>query len=67
MSSEILSVLEYMEKEKGIASGLAVREVKRRRKVDEWFEFLEALARKTTFSERLTLDGLISVWHPEMR
>lgn len=57
----------WLEKEKGIAPGLAVRDVKLRRKVDEWFEFFETLARKTTFSERLTLDGLISVWHPELR
>jgi hypothetical protein len=35
-----------------------------RRDVDNLFERLDSLARKTILSERLTLDGLISVWHP---
>ena len=28
---------------------------------------LDGLARKTILSERLTLDGLVSVWHPQLR
>ncbi len=54
----------WLERKKGIASDLPVRNVRVERKVGEWFGFLDSLARKTMFSERLTLDGLISVWHP---
>ncbi|MHA1108041.1 MAG: signal peptide peptidase SppA, partial [Alphaproteobacteria bacterium] len=57
----------WLETKKKIATGLPVRPVKARREVGDWFDYLESLARKTTFSERLTLDGLISVWHPEVR
>jgi protease-4 len=57
----------WLEDNKGIASDLPLRDVKAERKVEEWFEYFGSLARKTMFSERLTLDGLISVWHPELR
>lgn len=32
-----------------------------------WRRLLETLAGKTLFSERVTLDGLISLWHPDLR
>ena len=57
----------WLEDSKGIATDLPVRDIKVERKVEEWFGYLGSLARKTMFSERLTLDGLISVWHPELR
>ncbi len=57
----------WLETKKEIAPGLPIRPIKARREIGEWFDYLESLARKTTFSERLTLDGLISVWHPEVR
>ena len=57
----------WLSDEKKIDPGLRVRDMKPTRKVDQWFEFLDALDRKTMFSERLTLDGLVSVWHPALR
>lgn len=57
----------WLSNERNIDSGLGVRDVKPERKIDRWFDFLDALDRKTMFSERLTLDGLISVWHPALR
>ncbi len=57
----------WLEDKKGIESDLPVRDIKVERGVEEWFEYFDSLARKTMFSERLTLDGLISVWHPELR
>jgi protease-4 len=32
-----------------------------------WTGLLSSLIGKTLFSERLTLDGLLSVWHPYIR
>jgi protease-4 len=59
--------LAWLKAEKGIDIGLPVRDVKVRREVADWLEYLGSLARKATFSERLTLDGLISLWHPDIR
>ncbi len=57
----------WLEDKKEITPDLPVRDIKVERRVEEWFDFFDSLARKTMFSERLTLDGLISVWHPEVR
>ncbi len=57
----------WLEQTRDIAADLPVRDVKIRERLSEWFDFVETLGRKTVFSERLTLDGLISVWHPELR
>lgn len=32
-----------------------------------WRDLIGSLAGKTLFSERLTLDGLVSLWHPDLR
>lgn len=57
----------WLESEKGVPTGLSVRKIKLSRDVDELIDRLDSLARKTILSERLTLDGLISVWHPQLR
>ena len=57
----------WLNQERNIDLGLRVRDVKPARKIDRWFDFLDALERKTMVSERLTLDGLVSVWHPALR
>lgn len=57
----------WLENEKNIPKDLTVRKVNLRRDVDNLIERLDSLARKTILSERLTLDGLISVWHPQLR
>lgn len=57
----------WLEDSRDIAGGLPVREVRPDRGVAEWFEQIEGIARKTVLSERLTLDGLVSVWHPDLR
>lgn len=55
---------------KGVPRGLAVKELKIERE-DAWPELLGGavsfLTGKTYLSERLKLDGLVAVWHPEMR
>lgn len=61
------AAIEWLERDKSVAPDLPVHDVKIRGEVDRWIDFLDALGRKTVFSERLTLDGLISVWHPQLR
>ncbi|MAI49830.1 MAG: signal peptide peptidase SppA [Rhodospirillaceae bacterium] len=55
----------WLEKEKEVPKDLRVLTVNQRRDVDNLIERLGSLARKTILSERLTLDGLISVWQPQ--
>ena len=59
--------LQWLRTEKKIAAGLSVRDVRIHRDVEAWFDRLTGLARKTVLSERLTLDGLVSVWHPQLK
>ena len=50
----------------GLREGLPVRDVKWDRGLSSWADRLDTLARKTVFSERLTLDGLVALWHPSV-
>lgn len=56
---------------KGISRSLPVRELRIQREDDGWADWMgESLARltgKTYLSERLKLDGLVAVWHPDLR
>ncbi|MDA0998468.1 MAG: signal peptide peptidase SppA [Proteobacteria bacterium] len=56
----------WLEKERGIAASLPVRDWE----PDKGVDFVSAGARsifgKTLFSERLTLDGIVAVWHPSL-
>ncbi|HEX6978108.1 MAG TPA: signal peptide peptidase SppA [Alphaproteobacteria bacterium] len=55
---------------KGISADLPVRELKIERADDSWPELIGAglslLTGKTYLSERLKLDGLVALWHPEL-
>ncbi len=62
-----IEALAWLKTEKGIDAELPVRDVKVRKQVTDWLDDLGSMARKATFSERLTLDGLVSLWHPDMR
>ncbi len=57
----------WLAETKGIPEDLPVREVEAERPGEEWLPNLESLAGKMLFSERLILDGLVSVWHPDLR
>lgn len=57
----------WLERQSNISSGLPVRDVRIDRDVSEWIDYFGSMGRKAVFSERLTLDGLISVWHPDLR
>lgn len=56
--------LDWLARERAVARNLPVRDIG---EVSDFARLLgeaSSLARKTVFSERLSLDGLISVWHP---
>lgn len=57
----------WLAETKGIPEDLPVREVEAERPGEKWLPNLESLAGKMLFSERLILDGLVSVWHPNLR
>ena len=51
--------------EMGIADTLPTRDIEIAEPSDEWLPDVRGLYENMLFSERLTLDGLVSVWHPE--
>jgi protease-4 len=58
---------DWLAAERDIARSTPVREVKVDRKDQGLFGMIQSVAGKALFSERLTLDGLVSVWHPDLR
>ena len=59
--------LVWLERARGLAEDLPVRDIEDRRGIADLFRRAAALGGKTFFSERLTLDGLVSIWHPWQR
>ncbi|MCH7542092.1 MAG: signal peptide peptidase SppA [Proteobacteria bacterium] len=58
---------EWLETQRDIPKSLPLRDVKIEREDDKWYDIIRRLVGKTLLSERLTLDGLVSVWHPDGR
>ena len=59
--------VEWLAANRGIDRRLPVRTLRIRREGEGWLDEVSSLAQKTVFSERLKLDGLVSVWHPQLR
>ena len=58
----------WLETERGIAAGLPIRDIAGERgRLGRLLDRAAALGERTILSERLTLDGLVSVWHAELR
>jgi protease-4 len=58
---------DWLAAERGIARATPVRNVEVERKDRGLLGMVQSIAGKTLFSERLTLDGLVSLWHPDLR
>ena len=58
---------DWLAQAKGVARSTPVRELKIERPEESLPAFLGRAAGKALFSERLTLDGLVSLWHPDLR
>lgn len=56
----------WLAAERDVAGSLPVRHVEITYEDGLWREFLGTSLGKTVFSERLRLDGLISLWHPDL-
>lgn len=50
-----------------IADSLPVKDVEVTHEDEPWRDLLSAVVGKVLFSERLRLDGMLSVWHPDLR
>lgn len=55
----------WLASEKGVDKDLSVRVIETRRRRGAVRELLDSTIGKTLFSERLTLDGVISLWQPD--
>ncbi len=49
-----------------IADSLPVKDVEVKHDEESWREYLDSKIGKVLFSERLSLDGVISLWHPSL-
>ena len=57
----------WLKDKRGIDLSLPVRDVAPERDLSLWSAARSLAAGKTVLSERLTLDGVISLWHPDAR
>lgn len=57
----------WLASERGIHENLPIRDVKPDFSFSPWRAAISILTEKTVFSETLTLDGLVSLWHPELQ
>ena len=55
----------WLAEENGISKGLPTRDVEITRPGREWLPSISSLTENVLFSERLILDGLVSIWHPD--
>ena len=51
---------------KKIDKSLPVLDIRPKNRVKGWLDYAISLIQKTSISERLILDGLVSVWHPRL-
>jgi len=49
-----------------IADSLPVKKVKIKHEDQPWRDFFDSMIGKVMFSERLSLDGVIALWHPDL-
>lgn len=58
---------DWLAEQRDIPRSTPVREIEVQRKREGLLGMAGSLAGKALFSERLTLDGLVSLWHPDLR
>lgn len=58
---------DWLATKRGVARSVRIRIYEREDAFSPWRMVDAMLGQKTVFSERLTLDGLISLWHPDAR
>ncbi|MFM2129959.1 MAG: signal peptide peptidase SppA [Pseudomonadota bacterium] len=58
---------DWLAKTRQVPKSLPVRALRVRGEAQELLGLVEGIIGKTLFSERLKLDGLVSVWHPDLK
>ncbi|MFP6745832.1 MAG: S49 family peptidase, partial [Alphaproteobacteria bacterium] len=58
---------DWLSTEMDVAADLPAEDVTIGDNAEAWLPELRGLSEKMLLSERLTLDGLVAVWHPELR
>jgi len=58
------AALDWLEEKHQISADIRLHEVKIERSRGDWGWIFDAISGKALFSERLKLDGLVSLWHP---
>ncbi len=61
----IAEARKWLADEKGVAESLPTRDVEVERPGEDWRRTFSSLVENTLFSERVMLDGMVSVWYPE--
>ncbi|MCK5546145.1 MAG: signal peptide peptidase SppA [Rhodospirillaceae bacterium] len=56
----------WLAKNHSISKDIPAKDAKPDYPKDQWYQQIMGITGKALFSERLKLDGLLSVWHPEM-
>ena len=56
----------WLAKNRSISEDIPAKDAKPDYPKDQWYQQILGITGKALFSERLKLDGLLSVWHPEM-
>jgi protease-4 len=57
----------WLKDKRGVDPDLPIRDIAPERELSLWSAAHSLVAGKTVLSERLTLDGVISLWHPDAR
>lgn len=58
------AAIDWLREERDVTRNLTIRDVDVHRDGQLWGNWISALTEKTMYSEALTLDGLVSIWHP---
>ena len=58
---------DWLSTEMDVAADMRAEDVTIGDDADAWLQELRGLSEKMMLSERLTLDGLVAVWHPDLR
>ena len=58
---------QWLDEIHGIAASLPIKDLRIEYEEELWRQFIEAVVGKALSSERLRLDGLVSLWHPAWR
>ena len=58
---------QWLDETHGISVSLPVKDLRIEYEEELWRQFIESVVGKVLSSERLRLDGLVSLWHPAWR